>query len=129
MPLPALESILASGEDSRHQFKRDETNADSIAAELAAFANSGGGLLLLGVDDSGKVSGLDAANVRRLNQLISNAASQNVRPPVHPTTENIQTAQGILAGYRDLAAGRAFVSSDDFKADMAVLDRKEAEGW
>ena len=27
--------ILARGEDSRHQFKRDETNADSIAAELA----------------------------------------------------------------------------------------------
>lgn len=34
--------------------------------------------------------------MRRLNQLISNAASQNVRPPVHPTTENIQTAQGIV---------------------------------
>ena len=88
--------ILARGEDSRHQFKRDETNADSIAAELAAFANSGGGLLLLGADDNGKVTGLDAANVRRLNQLNSNAASQNVRPPVHPTTENIQTAQGIV---------------------------------
>ena len=87
-----LLSILARGEDSRHQFKRDETNADSIAAELAAFANSGGGLLLLGADDNGKVTGLDAANVRRLNQLISNAASQNVCPPVHPTTENIQTA-------------------------------------
>lgn len=33
--------ILARGEDSRHQFKRGETNADSIAAELAAFANRG----------------------------------------------------------------------------------------
>ena len=44
---PNLLPILARGEDSRHQFKRDETNADSIAAELAAFANSGGGLLLL----------------------------------------------------------------------------------
>ncbi|MDR0779702.1 MAG: hypothetical protein LBF16_03280 [Pseudomonadales bacterium] len=44
---PDLQQILARGEDSRHQFKRDETNADSIAAELAAFANSGGGLLLL----------------------------------------------------------------------------------
>ena len=40
-----LLQILARGEDSRHQFKRDETNADSIAAELTAFANSGGGLL------------------------------------------------------------------------------------
>lgn len=35
----------------------------------------------------------------------------------------------ILAGYQDLAAGRVFVSSGDFKADMAVFDRKEADGW
>lgn len=91
-----LLQLIARGEDSRHQFKRDETNADSIAAELAAFANSGGGTLFLGVEDSDRVTGLDATNVRRLNQLLSNAASQNVRPPIHPTTENIQTAQGIV---------------------------------
>ena len=35
----------------------------------------------------------------------------------------------VLAGYRDLAAGRVFASGGDFKADMAVLDRKEADGW
>ncbi|MEN1926775.1 hypothetical protein WCE55_12570 [Luteimonas sp. MJ293] len=35
----------------------------------------------------------------------------------------------ILTGYRDLAAGRVFTSSGDFKADMAALDRKEADGW
>ncbi len=34
--------------------------------------------------------------------------------------------EAILAGYRDLAAGRVFASSGDFKADMAVLDGKEA---
>ncbi|MEY6434025.1 ribbon-helix-helix domain-containing protein [Thioalkalicoccus limnaeus] len=34
----------------------------------------------------------------------------------------------ILTGYRDLAAGRAFVSSGDFKTDTARLDRSEAEG-
>ena len=27
------------------------------------------------------------------------------------------------------AAGRVFSSSGDFKADMEVLDRKEADGW
>lgn len=35
----------------------------------------------------------------------------------------------ILSGYRDLTAGRVLVSSGDFKADMALLDRKEADGW
>ncbi|MFP6562682.1 type II toxin-antitoxin system ParD family antitoxin [Paraburkholderia sp. B3] len=37
--------------------------------------------------------------------------------------------EAIAAGYRDLAAGRTFASTGDFKADMALLDRKEAEGW
>ena len=35
----------------------------------------------------------------------------------------------ILAGYQDLAAGRVFESSGNFRADMAALDRKEADGW
>src|SRR5258707_874973 len=91
-----LLQLLARGEDSRHQFKRDATNADGVAAELAAFANSGGGRVFLGVADDGSVTGLDAAAVRRLNQLLGNAASQHVRPPVHPLTENIQTAHGIV---------------------------------
>ena len=35
----------------------------------------------------------------------------------------------ILAGYRDLAAGRLFESSGDFETDMAMLARKEVDGW
>jgi antitoxin ParD1/3/4 len=35
----------------------------------------------------------------------------------------------ILTGYRDLAAGRVFASSGDFKSDMLELERKEVEGW
>ena len=44
-----LMQALARGEDSHHQFKRDATNADGIAAELAALANSGGGTVFLDV--------------------------------------------------------------------------------
>ena len=91
-----LLDVLARGEDSRHQFKRDAANADGLAAELAAFANCGGGVLFLGVADDGGVAGLDVADVRRLNQLLSNAASHNVRPPIHPATKNVQTARGLV---------------------------------
>lgn len=42
MTEPDLLQTLARGEDSRHQFKRYATNADGMAAELAALANSGG---------------------------------------------------------------------------------------
>ena len=91
-----LVQILTRGEDSRHQFKSEAHNADSIAAELAALANSGGGRLFLGVSDDGQIIGLDATNVRRVNQLLSNAASQHVRPPIHPITDNVQTEHGVV---------------------------------
>jgi len=35
----------------------------------------------------------------------------------------------ILSGYRDLAAGRVYASSGDFKTDMVTLERKETDGW
>lgn len=96
MEAAELQAILARGEDSRHQFKRDLTNAGGVAAELAAFANSGGGRLFVGVNDDGSIAGLDTDGIRRLNQLVSNAASQNVRPPIHPMTDNVQTDQGLV---------------------------------
>ncbi|HRO57761.1 MAG TPA: CopG family transcriptional regulator [Burkholderiaceae bacterium] len=43
--------------------------------------------------------------------------------------ENQFLQDAILTGYRDLAAGRVFESSGDFKADMALLDEKEVSGW
>lgn len=91
-----LRAILAGGEDSHNQFKQDFTNADALAAELIAFANCAGGRLFIGVADNGTVTGLTASDVMHLNQLLSNASSQNVRPPVNPLSTNVQTADGIV---------------------------------
>ena len=92
----ALLERIALGEHSRQQFKRTFSNPDALAAELAAFANSGGGTLLIGVDDDGTITGLSAADIRHLNQMLSNASSQHVRPPVHPLTENVKTHAGLV---------------------------------
>ncbi|MEF8700840.1 MAG: RNA-binding domain-containing protein [Candidatus Accumulibacter sp. UW20] len=96
MDAAELDTILARGEDSRHQFKRDFTNVDSVAAELAALANGSGGQILIGVADDGQLVGLTPQDIGRLNQLLSNAASQHVRPPLNPTSQNIQTDQGLV---------------------------------
>jgi ATP-dependent DNA helicase RecG len=84
-----LHAMVALGEDSRRQFKADVTNADSLAADLVAFSNSSGGVMLLGVADDGNVQGLSGGDVRRINQLITNAATQHMRSPISPTTENV----------------------------------------
>ena len=91
-----LKSQIALGEDSRRQFKQDVTNADALAAEMAAFANSEGGVILLGVADDASAPGLSLADVARLNQLISNEASQHVRSPLTVRTENLELDNGRI---------------------------------
>ena len=96
MHLEELQRLLAGGEDSQHQFKREITHPDSLAAELVALSNSGGGQIFVGVEDDGRISGLSPQQVRAFNQLLSNTASNNVRPPIHPSTQNIATEQGVV---------------------------------
>jgi len=90
-----LERIIAAGEDSRHQFKANVQRAESIAQEIVALSNSQGGMIIIGVHDDGRFSNLSSQDVARINQLISNAATQNIRPPVSVSTENIALSQGI----------------------------------
>ncbi len=85
---------IALGEDSTRQFKRDVTNGDSLSAEMAAFANSGGGTIFLGVADDGTTPGLSPDDVRRLNQLIGNTANHSVRSPLTVSTKNIALPNG-----------------------------------
>jgi ATP-dependent DNA helicase RecG len=91
-----LFEIIACGESSRIQFKADFTNPNQLAAELVAFSNSGGGRILVGVNDDGGISGLNTKDIGRLNQLLSNVASQLVRPPINPITENIRFDEGLV---------------------------------
>ncbi|MEI6519654.1 MAG: ATP-binding protein [bacterium] len=69
---------IALGEDSTRQFKQDVPSIDKLAAEMAAFANSEGGTIFIGVADDGTTSGLSPEDVRRINKIISNAASQHI---------------------------------------------------
>ncbi len=96
METTELLEIVARGEDGRHQFKEDATNATALAAEIVAFANAGGGQIFIGVADDGTIRAHDAAGVHRLNQLISNAASDSVRPPINPLTENVPASTGVV---------------------------------
>ena len=63
---------------------------------MAAFANSEGGRLFIGVADDGSLPGLVRKDVGRINQLVSNAASQLVRSPLAVQTENVALEGGRI---------------------------------
>ncbi|MFH0878856.1 MAG: RNA-binding domain-containing protein, partial [Lentisphaerota bacterium] len=96
MQIDDLLAAIALGEDSTRQFKVDVKNSDSLATEMAAFANSEGGTVYLGVGNDGSTPGLTREDVARINQLISNAASQHVRSPLTVQTENAGLPNGRI---------------------------------
>ena len=51
-------SQISLGEDSTRQFEADVHNGISLASEMAAFANSKGGTIFIGVADNGSIPGL-----------------------------------------------------------------------
>lgn len=53
-----LRKLIAGGENQRLDFKYCVSDSRKIARTLAAFANSDGGILLIGVRDNGSIAGI-----------------------------------------------------------------------
>lgn len=96
MEIIELIAVIARGEDSYHQFKEQINRAKEVAKELIAFSNSEGGTLLVGVTDDGQVNGLSPDQIEVASRLIADAATNNVRPPINVTTQNIEHPDGIV---------------------------------
>jgi ATP-dependent DNA helicase RecG len=96
MEIVELLSCLRRGEDSAQQFKKTAINPDQLSSEMIAFSNCLGGKIFIGIGDDGSISGLSSEDVRRINQLISNTASEAVKPAINPITSNIETDSGIV---------------------------------
>ena len=87
-----LLSIISTGETSKVQFKREFDNRDKIAAEMIAFSNAKGGMLLFGVEDkTGEINDKMTFEVLHQTQKnLSNTANENIKPLIYVTTEVVQ---------------------------------------
>ncbi len=89
MNIKELKDIIDRGEDSQHQFKEFFSSSDALSSELVALSNSLGGMIIVGVKDDGSIVGLTNENIRALNNLLSNVASEGVKPAINPISEII----------------------------------------
>jgi ATP-dependent DNA helicase RecG len=86
---------LAAGEGAQQEFKRLIDNAESVAGEIVAFANSDGGTLYIGIDDDGSIVGV--ANPDAVFQTLSQICRDRCIPPISPIMEQIsQEGKTIL---------------------------------
>lgn len=83
---------LRLGEDSRWEFKEvrfagnvpKQPSRDDFADELAAFANTEGGVLLCGVTDAGDVVGMSREQMDELERLLVEVCTDAIKPPIQP---------------------------------------------
>lgn len=66
MPKSELVQIIANGENSGVEFKRDDCHPERLAGEIVAMLNLNGGMVLLGVEDDGAISGVGHKDLEEL---------------------------------------------------------------
>ena len=89
--------LIANGEDSAVEFKRDDVTNVDLAKELVAFLNLDGGTVLLGVEDDGTISGTTRD---RLEEWVSELCRAKIIPPVIPFlswAKEIESGKDVLA--------------------------------
>ena len=75
-----LRELASEGEGRRLEFKRGLPQAERVARILCAFANTNGGMLLVGVSDRGALLGVP--NAREVAAALRAAARELVVPPL-----------------------------------------------
>jgi ATP-dependent DNA helicase RecG len=79
-----LLEIITNGENSGVEFKRDVLQNYDLAKELVAFSNLRGGIVLLGVEDDGSISGVTRAD---LEEWVMTTCRDKIRPAIIPFFE------------------------------------------
>ena len=84
-----IEKIML-GEDTTIEFKREMPHRTSLADEIAAFANSQGGVILIGVDDYRKIVGLELPELDRVEKTVVEICEDNIEPTVPIFTKKLR---------------------------------------
>ena len=86
-----IEKLAHLPESKTLEFKRDTSSLDSILKAVVAFANTAGGIILIGVEDDGTIIGLD--NPSKDQEKIVNSIANRIKPLLSPDF-TIITAKG-----------------------------------
>lgn len=88
-----VQQWIAEGEGSMLDFKKNITSAPKIARSIVAFANSRGGNIVVGVEDNGRIVGV---NLSEEQYLLETAAQKYCYPAIGLQLEPYETAGKLL---------------------------------
>jgi len=121
-----LLEIIANGENSGVEFKRDDIRPEQLAKEIVALANLQGGRILLGVEDNGQVTGLQRTDTQ---EWVLNVFRDKIHPQMIPFYEEIAIERDGRVGIITIAAGlsKPYVVRHNNREDVYIRmgDRSE----
>ncbi len=123
-----VRAMVAEGEHENQDFKYSISDARKIARSISAFANRGGGRLLIGVKDNGEIAGVRNEEDVYVVEL---AATRYCRPPVEVafTAYSIDASMRVIVAEIPMAAvpGVSVVEADgSLRAYYRVADENIA---
>ena len=90
-----VRDLIQQGEGDRLQFKEEHLRASDFAETFVAFANTHGGIVLVGVSTHGQVTGVH--DWEALELRLRDVALQNCRPPVRIDIRHAELLEGEVA--------------------------------
>ena len=100
-----LLEIIANGENSGVEFKRDDLRPEQLAKEIVALVNFQGGKVLLGVEDDGTISGIQRADLE--TWVMDTVFGRYVHPLTLPFYEEVTLDEGKRVAVISFTQGAA----------------------
>jgi ATP-dependent DNA helicase RecG len=100
-----LLQLIANGENSGVEFKRDDLRPEQLAKEIVALANLKGGSILLGVEDDGSISGIQREDLELW--VMDTVLGRYVHPMILPYYEVVALDDGKRVAVITLTEGAA----------------------
>ncbi len=87
---------IKKGEGKKLEFKRELPSGEAVAKTLIAFSNTGGGKLMIGVEDDGEIIGIDTSKYLELRDKISNYISDLIAPIIIPNIYTVNYQNRVI---------------------------------
>ena len=100
-----LLETIANGENSGVEFKRDDIRPEQLAKEIVAMANLRGGMVLLGVEDDGTISGIQRDDLE--TWVMDTVFGRYVHPMLLPFYEVMTLEDGKRVAVVSITMGTA----------------------
>ena len=96
-PAPAtsrteLLRLIRGGEDTFLELKVKLSNTEKIAQEIVALANTGGGVIVFGVNDQLRIEGVD--NPESVQEELVRICREDIEPPLFPFVDRLAFDNG-----------------------------------